>query len=180
MLEIKINILQKSSTSESDIKELTHLINSVYEESESDFWPTDGSYSRTNTEEISNFILKGEMIAALVTDELVGSVHIYPINKTTLGFGMLTCSLNHRKKGIGNLLLKAVEEYALSNHYSKIQLELLKPIEFNHPEKEFLEKWYQKWGYQYYETIPYQKLYFKQATMLKFPCKFDLFQKELG
>ena len=179
MMNLNVKILQKSTVSEIEIKQLTALINSVYKTSEGEFWPTDGSYSRTNINEITDFISKGEMIVALLKDEIVGSVHVYPINETTLGFGMLTSSLRYRKMGIGNILLKAVECFAIENHYFTIQLELLKPIEFNHPEKEFLEKWYGKWGYKHHETIPHEKLYFKQATMLKFPCKFDIFQKLL-
>ena len=179
MINITLQILQKARISSVKIQQLTDLINTVYQSSEGNFWPTDGSYSRTNYDEITDFISKGEMIIAFFEDKIVGSVHVYPVDKTTLGFGMLTSSLNYRKMGIGNALLKAVEDFAIANQYKIIQLELLKPTSSNHPEKEFLEKWYQKWGYQYLETIPHEKLYFKQATMLKFPCKFDIFQKLL-
>jgi GNAT superfamily N-acetyltransferase len=179
MINITTKIPQKECFSTDKIQQLANLINTVYQTSEGDFWPIDGSYSRTNLEDINNFVSKGEMIVAFIEDEIVGSVHVYPIDKTTLGFGMLTSSLAYRKMGIGNLLLKAVEDFAKANQYKIIQLELLKPTTFNHPEKEFLEIWYQKWGYKYLETIPHEKLYFKQATMLKFPCKFDIFQKLL-
>ncbi|MDP3352404.1 MAG: GNAT family N-acetyltransferase [Flavobacteriaceae bacterium] len=179
MSDFKVKILRKAAVSEIEIHQLTALINSVYKASEGEFWPSDGSYSRTNIDEISDFISKEEMIVAYLDNEIIGSVHIYPINKKTLGFGMLTSSLKHRKKGIGNELLKFIEDYAIKNGFTIIQLELLKPIDFNHPEKEFLEFWYRKWGYKHHETIPHKKLYFKQATMLKFPCKFDIFQKLL-
>lgn len=177
--KITTQILQKTRISSTEIEQITNLINLVYQQSEGDFWPTDGSYARTNFDEITDFINKGELIIAQLGDKIVGSVHVYPIDKTTLGFGMLTSSLEFRKLGIGNLLLKTVEDFAIENQYKIIQLELLKPTDFNHPEKKFLEKWYQKWGYKHHETIPHEKLYFKQATMLKFPCKFDIFQKLL-
>ena len=127
MSELNINITQKKYISEIELFQLTELINKVYKSSESEFWPSDGSYTRTNIDEIADFISKEEMIVAYLDSEIVGSVHIYPINKTTLGFGMLTCSLNHRKKGIGNELLKFIETYATKNHFKIIQLELLKP-----------------------------------------------------
>jgi GNAT superfamily N-acetyltransferase len=179
MFDLKLKTLQSSMISENEIEQLTALINSVYKASEGDFWPSDGSYSRTNIDEVTDFISKEEMIVAYLDSEIVGSVHIYPVNETILGFGMLTSSKKYRKKGIGNELLKSVEAYAVENGFKIIQLELLKPIAFNHPEKEFLAFWYQKCGYKYHETIPHEKLYFKQATMLKFPCKFDIFQKLL-
>ncbi|MDP2088826.1 MAG: GNAT family N-acetyltransferase [Flavobacteriaceae bacterium] len=179
MKNLTVKILQKAAISANEIQQITDLINTVYKSSEGEFWPSDGSYSRTNIDEIADFITKGEMIVSMYDNKIVGSVHVYPIDKTTLGFGMLTSSLDYRKMGVGNLLLKAVESFAINNQYSIIQLELLKPETFNHPEKEFLEKWYQKWGYKHQETIPHEKLYFKQATMLKFPCKFDIFQKLL-
>ena len=179
MSDLKVKILKITTISENEIIHLTDLINAVYENSEGDFWPSDGSYTRTNVDEIADFISKNEMIVVTINDVIIGSVHIYPIDKSTLGFGMLTCSLEHRKMGVGNLLLKSVEQFAADHKFEKIQLELLKPENFNHPEKEFLEKWYLKWGYQFKETISHQKLYFKQATMLKFPCKFDIFRKLL-
>lgn len=179
MSDFKIKILQKSAVSEIDINQLTDFINAVYKTSEGEFWPSDNSYSRTNTHEILEFISKEEMIIALFDDKIVGSVHVYPIDKAILGFGMLTSSLDYRKMGIGSLLLQEIENFAIKNQYKIIQLELLKPVNFSHPEKEFLEIWYQKWGYKHHETIPHEKLYFKQATMLKFPCKFDIFQKVL-
>lgn len=179
MNNLSIKILKKTDCTKESIKNITQLINSVYEATEGDFWPNDGSYSRTNFDDISNFIQKEELIIAQINKTIVGTVHIYPIDDKTLGFGMLSCALEHRKKGIGNLLLKEVEDFAKKNQYKIIQLELLKPLHFNHPDKEFLTIWYQKWGYRWFKTIPHEKLYFKQASMLKFPCKFELFQKVL-
>jgi hypothetical protein len=179
MLELKVEILQKTTISEQEIINLTDMINTVYENSEREFWPTDGRYSRTNYNEVSEFITKNEMIVVKNNNKIVGSVHVYHLDKNILGFGMLTCSLENRKQGIGNLLLKSIEGFAIVNKYNAIQLELLKPEEFKHPEKEFLEKWYSNWGYTLKESIPYQNLYFKQVSMLKFPCKFDIFQKLL-
>lgn len=179
MDKISTLLIRKSDLLLNQIELVSNLINTVYENSEREFWPTDGSYSRTTIEEISSFIEKEELIIAQVGTEIIGTVHIYPIDNKTLGFGMLTSSLNYRKKGIGNLLLIAVESYAKSNNFNKIQLELLKPVSFKHPEKEYLEQWYIRKGYVFEETITHEKLYFKQATMLKFPCKFDIFIKHI-
>lgn len=90
-----LKILQSTTISENEIEQLTALINAVYKASEGEFWPSDGSYSRTNIDEITNFISKEEMIVAYFNSEIAGCVHIYPLNNTTLGFGMLTCSLSH-------------------------------------------------------------------------------------
>ncbi len=179
MDKITTVLLSKRELTPNQTVLITNLINTVYENSEREFWPTDGSYSRTTIDEISSFVEKEELIVAKEANEIVGTVHVYPINSTTLGFGMLTVSLQHRKKGIGNVLLKAVEVFAKTNKFSKIQLELLKPLHFKHQEKEFLEKWYCKNNYELTESITHENLYFKQATMLKFPCKFDIFTKTI-
>ncbi len=176
---ISTSLVNKRELSPNQIVLITNLINTVYENSEREFWPTDGSYTRTTIDEISSFVEKEELIIAKVDNIILGTVHVYPINSTTLGFGMLTASIKYRKKGIGNLLLQAVETYAKTNKFSKIQLELLKPVHFKHPEKEFLEKWYRKNDYELTDTISHENLYFKQAAMLKFPCKFDIFTKTI-
>ncbi len=92
---------------------------------------------------------------------------------------MLVSSPNHRGIGIGSLLMKSIENWAKTNHYKTIQLELLKPIAYKHEDKEFLTSWYTQLGYKYISKTTYLDLYPKQASLLKVPCNFEIYQKNI-
>lgn len=162
-----------------DIEFICDLINNVYLSSESDFWPSDGTYSRTSVKELNNFIKNKQLIIATKKDEIVGAVHVYPIQNSLCGFGMLVSSPSQREVGVGSALMHHVEKWAANNNYKTIQLELLRPVNYLHPEKEFLKEWYIKLGYQKVSSNSYKSLYPEQAQLLIIPCTFDIYQKNL-
>lgn len=155
------------------------MINRVYLISEYDFWPHTGEYSRTTIEAITEFIKKGELLIARVDGKIVGAVHVYRITDTVCGFGMLVSLPENRRSGIGSALIAAVETWALENKFSQIQLELLVPESYKHPDKEFLKNWYTRLGYELQTATPYANLYPKQAHLLKMQCFFEIYQKNL-
>jgi len=177
--KILTNIVKEGELSRPEIDVIVKLINQVYLLTEKDFWPHDGQYERTNTNEIEHFIRKKELIIATKSQEIVGAAHIYHLEENICGFGMLVSSPKYRGIGIGSLLMKSIEDWAKTSHYKTIQLELLKPIDYIHPDKEFLTSWYIKLGYKYVSKTSYLDLYPKQASLLKVPSNFEIYQKNI-
>ena len=161
------------------LEKLSKLITEIYLEEESIFWPQNGDYERTNLKELTSFIEKGELILAMDTTEIIGSVHVYPIEENICGFGMLISNNAYRGKGIGSLLVKSAEQWGNENGFRTMQLETLTPSKSIIPQKEFLKKWYTKSGYKLIKKIPYTNLYPKQAHLLKIDCQFEVYQKTI-
>jgi GNAT superfamily N-acetyltransferase len=177
--KILTNIVKKGEMSRQKINVIVQLINQVYLLTEKDFWPHNGQYERTNKNEIEHFIRNKELIIATKSQEIVGAAHIYHLKENICGFGMLVSSPKYRGIGIGSFLMKHIEDWASSNHYKTIQLELLKPVEYKHPDKEFLTSWYTRLGYKYVSKTSYLDLYPKQASLLKVPSNFEIYQKNI-
>ena len=177
--KILTNIVKEGEMSRQEINVIVQLINQVYLLTEKDFWPHNGQYERTNKNEIEHFIRNKELIIATKSQEIVGAAHIYHLKENICGFGMLVSSPKYRGIGIGSFLMKHIEDWASSNHYKTIQLELLKPVEYKHPDKEFLTSWYTRLGYKYVSKTSYLDLYPKQASLLKVPSNFEILQKNI-
>ena len=177
--KITTSLVLKDELSLQQIESVVELINKVYLITESDFWPHNGSYERTNASEITRFIKNKELIIAQIAEEIVGAVHVYPVKEDICGFGMLVAAPKKRGCGIGVTLMESIEDWAINNEYKIMQLELLKPINYKHPDKEFLKRWYTKMGYKLTSKSSYGKLYPKQASLLKIPCNFEIYQKNL-
>ncbi len=177
--KITTSVVKNGALSTLQITNVAKLINQVYLQTESDFWPHNGLYERTNAVKLIRYIKNNELIIATIADQIVGAVHVYPIENDHCGFGMLVASPKKRGLGIGTSLMKSVENWALANNYKTIQLELLKPKAYIHPEKEFLHKWYTELGYTFINKTTYGDLYPEQSHLLKIPCDFEIYQKKL-
>ena len=178
--KISTKIVREGELSSQEINIISKLINQVYLLTEKDFWPHDGQYERTNDDEIAEFIKNNELIIATISNEIVGAVHVYHLEENVCGFGMLVSSPEKRGIGVGSTLMKSIEDWAKINHYKTIQLELLKQIEYKHPDKEFLTSWYTLLGYKYITKTTYLDLYPKQASLLQVPCNFEIYQKNIA
>ena len=179
-LIISTSIVREGELSLREINDISNLINQVYLDSEKDFWPQNGQYERTNKKELIGYISKEELIIARRGQEIIGAVHIYPINEKICGFGMLVSSPKMRRIGVGSVLMKRIEDWAKNNNYRTIQLELLKPTDYIHSDKEFLTFWYTKLGYELKSKTTYEDLYPKQAPLLKIPAYFEIYQKNIS
>lgn len=178
-LEIKTKLVLEDELSTKQIKSIVKLINQVYLITESDFWPQNGAYKRIDVKKLSSHINNNELIIAKIEEEIVGAVHVYHIKGNICGFGMLVASPEKRGIGIGTALMRNVEDWAVSNKYNYIQLELLKPVKYKHPNKEFLNTWYRILGYKFISKCSYAQFYPEQAHLLKIPCNFEIYQKNL-
>ena len=62
-----------------------------------------------------------------------------------------------------------------------MQLELLVPIGWAHPEKERLRGWYTRLGYRVIRSAPFEHVAPAHlASRLAVPCKFLVFRKQLA
>jgi hypothetical protein len=60
-----------------------------------------------------------------------------------------------------------------------MQLELLVPKGWVHPEKERLRSWYTRLGYRVVRSAPFEEVAAHLATRLAVPCEFLMFTKQL-
>ena len=66
-----------------------------------------------------------------------------------------------------------------SRGVTTMQLELLVPKGWVHPEKERLRSWYTRLGYQVVRSAPFEQVAAQLAPQLATPCEFLIFHKRL-
>lgn len=160
-----------------NFKKLKELINEVYLASEASLWVE--NHRRVSLERLTEIFEKQELIIALIGGEVVGCIHLEPINEDCFKFKMVAVSFNHKRKGVGNKLVSFAEEQAKQYGACKMQLELLVPDEAEHPDKIMLEKWYTSIGYELAEVQSVDYCHDGLAQFLKTPCKAFVYRKAL-
>lgn len=179
MEEVKVIQPVLTSISSEDLTGLVELINQVFLDSESEFWPHDGSYYRTTVEEIASFICKGHLRFAIVDDRIVGMIKVYKKGSGLGCFGMLIVDPAYRKHKIGSLLVKEAENWCLAVGLQNIELELLVANDFELEEKIQLRNWYDRIGYVLIEKVPFESLYPTHADLIQIPSSFEIMRKKL-
>jgi len=162
----------------SKIKQLTELINTVYDDAESGMWKLPGT--RTHPNEVARLLRNQALILAEIDGMLVGSVNVNLMDGGIGEFGMLVADLNHRGKGIGSALVDRAETWARSKGCHTMRLELLTPRHWAHPSKEFLKRWYSRIGYEPQATEPFEVLHPELVPQLATACDFTVWHKSLA
>ena len=72
---------------------------------------------------------------------------------------MLTAQTAHTGKGLGRRLISATEEKARAINCTAMRLEVLMPVEWQHPKKVILIDWYIRQGYTFVEDEDFGKNY---------------------
>lgn len=67
-----------------------------------------------------------------------------------------------------------------SRGVATMQLELLVPRGWVHPEKDRLGEWYGRLGYRIVRWAPFEEVAPHAAPRLATPCRFLVFQRPLG
>jgi GNAT superfamily N-acetyltransferase len=156
---------------------LTDLINEVYLVAEEGLW-LEGS-ARTTTEEVAALLRAEQIAVARLDGRLVGSIKIQDIDCDSGEFGMLALSADHRGSGIGRELVQFAEQLSRSRGHRTMQLELLVPLEWKHPFKEFLSDWYERMGYRVTRKVSIKDFHPALAPLLDTPCELRIYHKEL-
>lgn len=179
MPSIEIEMLSTTeSTHLATMEHITNIVNRVYEASEASLWKNRAV--RTTVAEIAAFTKNGEIAVARLKGQIVGCVRVTRIDQEIGEFGMLAVDDNCQGSGVGRALIHFAEQKCEKENFCKMQLELLVPLEGEHPDKVILENWYTRLGYRQVRTETIEAFLPKLAQLLAVPCQFIVFQKELG
>jgi len=159
------------------VDQLADLINAVYRAAEEGLW-RDG-FQRTTSSELSTLIAAGQIAIATHDEEIVGAVHVEDLADDTAIFGMLAADPEHRSLGIGRALVDFAEQESARKGLTTMRLELLVPVGWTHPSKEFLKGWYDRRGYEVVRTGSMEDLYPHLAARLACPCDLLIYEKPL-
>jgi ribosomal protein S18 acetylase RimI-like enzyme len=159
------------------VDELVRIINEAYAVGEAGLW-LEGT-ARTWPGEIADAIRSGGLLAATRDGRLVGCAYVRPLDARTADLSLISTATDHWGSGIGGELVRAAEELMRSRGATTIQLELLVPKEWVHPEKERLRAWYSRLGYEVVRTATFDEVAGHLAPHLATPCEFLIFRKSL-
>jgi GNAT superfamily N-acetyltransferase len=159
------------------VEELAHLVNAAYAVGEAGLW-LEGT-TRTGPGEIAEAIRSGGMVAATLEGRLVGCAYVRPLDAGTADLGLVSAAPDQWGRGVGRELVRSAEELMRSHGVTTMQLELLVPKGWVHPEKERLRSWYTRLGYRVVQTAPFEQVAAHLASQLAVPCEFLIFRKQL-
>eukprot|EP00912_Choanoflagellata_sp_UC4_P000771 UC4_evm1s485 len=131
------------------------MVNAAYSWGEQGMW-NDG-FQRTTKAEVEYLIKNNNLLLVLCPNEsgggkdflVAGSACVRRLKEDSVGVvGMLAVQKKYLKKGLGKMLMDAAENWARSLAFEAIQLELLTPRGWDHPQKVLLKAWYTKIGFE--------------------------------
>jgi GNAT superfamily N-acetyltransferase len=149
----------------------------VYEVTERGLW-RDG-FTRTTATQVNEMIRAEEIAVATRHGRIVGSVRVHDVAADTSEAGLLVADPDQRDTGIGRALLDFVEDRSRERGLRTVQLELLVPLAWSHPSKEFLRAWYRRRGYRVSRTQSFEDAYPQVAPLLATPCELEIYEKLL-
>lgn len=146
----------------------------IYFQNEKEFWEKE--YYRISKDDCITLIKKKELFVLANQKEILGFVCIKN-SLDDLSFSMLTVIEKYQKNGLGNLILKHIIEKAEADDFKTISLEILCPKNWEHPQKEFLIKWYEKMEFNYTRSFLFESLYPSHKKFMKCDLIFKAFTK---
>jgi GNAT superfamily N-acetyltransferase len=160
------------------VAELVGLINAAYAIGEAGLW-LEGA-ARTWAGEIAAAIHSGGMLAARREGRLVGGALVRPLDANTADLSMMSAAPEQWGSGVGRDLVRSAEALMRSRGMTTMQLELLVPKGWVHPEKDRLRGWYTRLGYRVVRTAPFEHVAAHLAPHLVLPCEFLIFRKPVS
>ncbi|XVU28218.1 GNAT family N-acetyltransferase [Actinoplanes sp. CA-054009] len=154
---------------------LAGIVNEAYAEGEKGLW-REGT-PRTSAAEMAG--LGGKLAVARRGDHILGSVRLQLLSPAVGQLGMLAADPRERGGGVGRELVRFAEQWARAAGASVMQLELLVPLDGEHPVKEFLREWYTRIGYRQVGTESLADDYPELSPLLAVPCHLLVFHKHL-
>jgi GNAT superfamily N-acetyltransferase len=160
------------------VAELVRIINGAYAVGEAGLW-LEGT-TRTGPGEIAETIRADGMLAATIEGRLVGCAHVRPLDADTADLGLIATAPDRWGSGVGRMLVRSAEELMRSRGVTTMQLELLVPKGWVHPEKDRLRTWYTRLGYRVVRSAPFDQVAAHLASQLAAPSEFLIFRKRLA
>lgn len=118
------------------VEKLVRLIDRAYAAGETGLWQEEAT--RTGPDEIAEAIRGGGMLAATVDDQIVGCAYVRYLDAGTADLGFISAAPEQWGSGVGRELVRSAEELMRSRGVPTMQLELLVPKGWVHPEKDRL------------------------------------------
>lgn len=173
-----VDVLARSAAADEGlVTQLAQVINEAYAIGEAGLW-LDGA-TRISPDEVGEAIRSGRMLAATSDGRLVGCVFLRPLDACTADLGLLSVATDQWGHGVGGELVRSAEELMRSEGVTTMQLELLVPKVWVHPEKARLRAWYTRLGYTVVGSEPIEHVAGHLASQLRTPCEFLIFRKSL-
>jgi GNAT superfamily N-acetyltransferase len=160
------------------VEELVRLVNRAYAVGEAGLW-LEGT-TRTMPDEIMEAIRSGGMLAATAEGRIVGCAYVHPLDAGTADLRLISTEPERWGSGVGRELVRSAEQLMRSRGMTTMQLELLVPKEWVHPDKDRLRDWYTHLGYRVVRSAPFEQIAAHLASQLATPCEFLVFRKPLA
>jgi len=159
------------------VDHLTGLINVVYAAAELGLWRRGAT--RTPARELAELIRTGQIAVATREGNILGSVRIHDVADDASEFGMLVADPNHRGSRVGRALVDFAERRSRERGLRAIQLDLLVPRAWFHPNKEFLKSRYRRRGDRIIRTASTDAAYPHLAPPLATLWDLEVYEKPL-
>lgn len=156
---------------------LFSIMREAYARSETEIWRE--NYLRMPQAEFDNLFDERKITAAGIEGTLVGSIYSYSLDNETSTFSLLSVRKGFEGRGIGRRLIETVEEKAQLAGAKYMNIEILRPRDFNVPMKDRLRTWYEGMGYIFTHDQNFQDRRPDRAKDLKVPSVFDCYQKKI-
>ena len=160
------------------VADLARIVNEAYATGEAGLWLA--GTTRTEPGEIAEAILNGGMLAATLDGRLAGCAYVRPLEPGTADLGLISTARDQWGRGVGGALVRSAEDLMRSRGATTMQLELLVPHGWVHPEKAKLRRWYTRLGYRVVRTAPIEQVAAHLAPGLAAPCEFLIFHKVIS
>jgi ribosomal protein S18 acetylase RimI-like enzyme len=152
-------------------------VNQAYLEGEKGLWRD--STGRTTPAEMAGLAGRGQLAVARRHGTIIGTVRVQLLAPGLGQLGMLAADPGERGSGVGRELVRYAEQHVRAAGATTMQLELLVPVDGEHPVKEFLRTWYTRIGYTRVGTQALADDYPELAPRLAVPCELLVFHKPL-
>jgi GNAT superfamily N-acetyltransferase len=114
-----------------------------------------------------------------VDGHIVGAVRIQQLDAGRGEFGMLVSDPARRGERVGRELVIFAEQLSRQRGLAVMQLELLVPRRWTHPNKELLHAWYTRMCYRPVRSGTIDESYPGLAPLLATPCDFVVYHRDL-
>lgn len=174
---IKIKASSKENIPLPDRKKAYDIVITAYALTEIEVWGP--NYVRISFEDYNELFERGEILIAYWNNQVAGAIHYYERKKGLYAFSLLGADFDLSGNNIGRNLVEQVEEIALKNEATAIQLEILRPRAMEVPFKVRIGAWYERMGYKYTHSEDFLNVHPIKGQNLVTPCDFDYYWKEL-
>ncbi len=158
-------------------RQLHAILITAYALTEVEVWGE--NYERITFEDYNLLMDKGEILVAIWNAVAVGGVHYYERRPGVYSFSLLCADFDKNGLGIGRALIDRVEQIALANGASHIEIEILRPKGIEVPFKIRIRDWYLRQGFCYTHSQNFASIFPERAKKLVNPSDFDYYMKSL-